>query len=109
MLTTLCRLQGTCRVVDLKGVEGASRNGDWAEITIPLSGFTWWKSGWSFSDWSFTGCSGTIGGWDVNQIEFKVTHPFLLAIRKLLVQQDRLSASTCSLAWCCHMTHCACC
>lgn len=63
--------QGTCRTIDLRGITGATRNGDWAEVTVPLINLAWWQSMWSWNDNPFSGCGGAIGAWDVDTIWFK--------------------------------------
>jgi hypothetical protein len=65
-------LQGTCRTVNLRSIQDTTRNGDWAQLSIPLVSLSWQSSWWSSdTDSLFSGCSSSIGAWDVDQIEFK--------------------------------------
>ena len=64
-------LQGSCRGLDLRSVQIEKRNGDWVQLSIPLVNISWLTSWWSSdNDSSFTGCSSSIGAWDVNELWF---------------------------------------
>jgi hypothetical protein len=63
--------QGACRTVNLRSVD-ASRNGDWAQLTVPLINMNWWSSWFKSGDLpDFSGCSNSIGAWDVDTIQFQ--------------------------------------
>jgi hypothetical protein len=39
---------------------------------VPLIKLNWWSNWWTSGDLpDFSGCSSSIGAWDVNSIEFK--------------------------------------
>jgi hypothetical protein len=65
--------QGTCRAINIRGVAGTTRDGDWAKVSMPLIQFSWWQRSNPVGDeLIFVGCHRDgIGAWDIDQIVFK--------------------------------------
>jgi hypothetical protein len=65
-------VQGSCRTIYLQGLPGAvDRGTGWQHLAIPLININWENSSWQQQVTDFSGCSSSIGAWDVDRLEFK--------------------------------------